>query len=36
MLGSPVLYRQIEEQLIELLGCEDALVIPTIRSSICP
>jgi len=30
MLGSPVLYRQIEEQLIELLGCEDALVIPTI------
>ena len=30
MLGSPVLYQQIEERLIELLGCEDALVIPTI------
>jgi 8-amino-7-oxononanoate synthase len=30
MLGSPVLYPQIEERLIELLGCEDALVIPTI------
>ena len=30
MLGSPVLYEQIEERLTELLGCEDALVIPTI------
>jgi 8-amino-7-oxononanoate synthase len=30
MLGSPVLYPQIEERLVELLGCEDALVIPTI------
>jgi 8-amino-7-oxononanoate synthase len=30
MLGSPVLYPEIEERLIELLGCEDALVIPTI------
>ena len=30
MLGSPVLYQQIEDRLIELLGCEDALVIPTI------
>src|SRR5215210_2493919 len=30
MLGSPTLYPQIEERLIELLGCENALVIPTI------
>jgi 8-amino-7-oxononanoate synthase len=30
MLGSPVLYPEIEERLVELLGCEDALVIPTI------
>lgn len=30
MLGSPVLYEQIEERLCELLGCEDALVLPTI------
>ena len=30
MLGSPVLYEQIEERLTELLGCEDALVLPTI------
>src|SRR6186713_801569 len=30
MLGSPVLYEEIEERLIELLGCEDALVLPTI------
>jgi 8-amino-7-oxononanoate synthase len=30
MLGSPVLYEQIEERLVELLGCEDALVLPTI------
>ena len=30
MLGSPALYPQIEERLTELLGCEDALVIPTI------
>src|SRR5919108_1354627 len=30
LLGSPVLYEQIEERLAELLGCEDALVLPTI------
>jgi len=30
MLGSPVLYTRIEDRLVELLGCEDALVIPTI------
>jgi 8-amino-7-oxononanoate synthase len=30
MLGSPVLYPQIEERLTQLLGCEDTLVIPTI------
>ena len=30
MLGSPVLYEQIETHLCELLGCEDALVLPTI------
>jgi 8-amino-7-oxononanoate synthase len=30
MLGSPVLYEQIEERLTELLGCEDVLVLPTI------
>src|SRR5438105_14563675 len=30
LLGSPVLYEQIEERLNELLGCEDALVPPTI------
>jgi 8-amino-7-oxononanoate synthase len=30
MLGSPVLYQQIEERLTELLGCEDVLVLPTI------
>jgi len=30
LLGSPVLYEQIEERLTELLGCEDALVLPTI------
>jgi 8-amino-7-oxononanoate synthase len=30
LLGSPVLYEQIEEQLRELLGAEDALVLPTI------
>src|SRR5919112_1241901 len=30
LLGSPVLYQEIEERLIELLGCEDALVMPTI------
>lgn len=29
MLGSPVLYRQIEERVVELLGAEDALVLPT-------
>jgi 8-amino-7-oxononanoate synthase len=30
LLGSPVLYEQIEEQLTELLGCEDTLLLPTI------
>ncbi len=30
LLGSPVLYEQIETQLTELLGCEDSLVLPTI------
>ncbi len=30
MLGSPILYEDIERRLIELLGCEDALVLPTI------
>jgi 8-amino-7-oxononanoate synthase len=30
LLGSPVLYEQIEAELTELLGCEDALVLPTI------
>jgi 8-amino-7-oxononanoate synthase len=30
LLGSPVLYEQIEERLTELLGCEETLVLPTI------
>jgi len=30
LLGSPVLYEQIEARLTALLGCEDALVLPTI------
>jgi 8-amino-7-oxononanoate synthase len=30
LLGSPVLYEQIEEGLTELLGCEDVLLLPTI------
>ncbi len=30
LLGSPVLYEQIEERLSALLGSEDALVLPTI------
>ena len=30
MLGSPVLYEDIERRLVKLLGCEDALVLPTI------
>src|ERR1700760_469435 len=30
LLGSPVLYGQIEEQLTALLECEDTLVLPTI------
>jgi 8-amino-7-oxononanoate synthase len=29
MFGSPVLYRQIEERITELLGAGDALVLPT-------
>src|SRR6478672_7201468 len=30
LLGSPVLYEQIEEKLTALLGCQDTLVLPTI------
>jgi 8-amino-7-oxononanoate synthase len=30
LLGSPVLYEQIEEQLAQLIGSADALVLPTI------
>lgn len=30
LLGSPVLYEQIETRLTELLGCEDTLLLPTI------
>src|ERR671918_2297321 len=30
LLGSPVLYEQIEERLTALLGCEASLVLPTI------
>src|SRR5205085_3250033 len=30
LLGSPVLYEQIEARLTELLGAEDTLVLPTI------
>jgi len=30
MLGSPALYEQIEDQLRELLGVEDALLLPTL------
>jgi 8-amino-7-oxononanoate synthase len=30
MLGSPVLYEQIEAELCELLGVEDALLLPTL------
>ena len=30
LLGSPMLFGQIEERLTELLGCEDSLVLPTI------
>jgi len=30
LLGSPVLYEQIEAELTELLGAEDSLVLPTI------
>jgi 8-amino-7-oxononanoate synthase len=30
LLGSPVLYEEIEAKLTALLGCEDALVLPTI------
>src|SRR3954464_10639539 len=30
LLGSPRLYEDIEEQLTELLGCEDTLLLPTI------
>ena len=39
LLGSPVLYEQIEERLTALLGCEDSLVLPTIthiHSSVIP
>jgi 8-amino-7-oxononanoate synthase len=30
LLGSPVLYEEIEERLTRLLGCDDTLVLPTI------
>jgi 8-amino-7-oxononanoate synthase len=30
LLGSPVLYTEIEDRLTELLGCDDTLVLPTI------
>lgn len=30
LLGSPILYEQIEDGLTALLGCEDSLVLPTI------
>jgi 8-amino-7-oxononanoate synthase len=30
LLGSPVLYEEIEERLTDLLGCEDSLLLPTI------
>src|SRR5262249_48734024 len=30
LLGSPVLYEEIETRLTDLLGCEDSLVLPTI------
>jgi 8-amino-7-oxononanoate synthase len=39
LLGSPVLYEQIEERLTALLRCEDSLVLPTIthiHSSVIP
>jgi 8-amino-7-oxononanoate synthase len=39
LLGSPVLYEQIEERLSALLGCEDTMVLPTItliHSSVIP
>ncbi len=30
LLGNPTMYPQIEEEMVELLGCEDVLVLPTI------
>jgi 8-amino-7-oxononanoate synthase len=30
LLGSPVLYEQLERRLADLLGCEDTLLLPTI------
>lgn len=30
LLGSPVVYEQIEDKLTDLLGCEDTLLLPTI------
>ncbi len=30
LLGNPIMYPEIEEQMTELLGCEDVLVLPTI------
>ncbi|MBV8220844.1 MAG: pyridoxal phosphate-dependent aminotransferase family protein [Solirubrobacterales bacterium] len=30
LLGSPILYEEIEDKLTALLGCEDSLVLPTI------
>src|ERR1700759_83688 len=29
LLGSPILYEEIEAKLTELLGCEDSLLLPT-------
>jgi 8-amino-7-oxononanoate synthase len=39
MLGSPALYEQIEHRLVQLLGAEDALLLPTlthIHASVIP
>ena len=30
LLGNPTMYPQIEEEMTDLLGCEDVLVLPTI------
>jgi 8-amino-7-oxononanoate synthase len=31
LLGSPVMYEQIEAKVTELLGCEDTLILPTVH-----